>query len=132
MVGVVVITHGDLGEALLRSASGLVGPLAAVRAAGFGSGQPAAEVRSSVRAAADAVDDGEGVLFLVDLAGSTPCNACVAECATRSAEVLCGVNLPMLLKLASSDRTAGPAALASELERTAQRSILRGAELHKA
>ena len=132
MVGVVVITHGDLGEALLRSAGALVGTLPAVGAVAVASGQSAAEVRKTVSAAADAVDAGDGVLFLVDLAGSTPCNACVAECAARRAELLCGVNLPMLLKLASSDRATDPAVLAADLERTAQRSIRRGGELGKA
>jgi PTS system mannose-specific IIA component len=131
MVGVVVVTHGDLGAALVRSASGLVGALSGVTAVACSSGQPAAEVRRAIHAAADSVDAGGGVLFLVDLAGSTPCNACVAECAARSGDLLCGVNLPMLLKLASSDRGAGPAALATELERTARRSIRRGGELGK-
>jgi len=132
MVGVVLITHGDLGEALLRSASALVGPLPCIRAVAAASGQPAATVQDAVRQAADALDTGDGVLFLVDLAGSTPCNACAAECTRRRADLLCGVNLPMLLKLASADRGTDPATLASELERTAQRSIRRAAELGKA
>jgi PTS system mannose-specific IIA component len=132
MVGVVLITHGDLGEALLRSAVDLVGPLQGVRAVTVSSGAPAAAVRQAVRLAADALDTGDGVLFLVDLAGSTPCNACAQECARRRAELLCGVNLPMLLKLASVDRGGDPAALAAALENTALRSIRRGAELGKA
>ena len=132
MVGVVLITHGDLGEALLRSAAVLVGPLPAVRAVSAASGQPAATVQDAVRLAAEALDSGDGVLFLVDLAGSTPCNACALECTRRRAELLCGVNLPMLLKLASADRGTDPATLAAELERTAQRSIRRGADLGKA
>ena len=132
MVGVVVVTHGDLGAALLRSATGLVGALPALATVACSSGQPASEVREAVHGAADSVDGGDGVLFLVDLAGSTPCNACVAECATRTGDLLSGVNLPMLLKLASADRAAGPAALATELESTAQRSIRRGGGLGKA
>jgi mannose PTS system EIIA component len=132
MVGVVLITHGDTGEALLRSAAALVGALPGVRALAAASGQSASALGDAVRAAADGVDSGQGVLFLVDLAGSTPCNVCLLECARRRADLVCGVNLPMLLKLASSDRDADPAALAMDLERSALRSIRRAAELGKA
>lgn len=132
MVGVVVVTHGDLGNALLRSADGFVGALPAMRVVEVRSGQGAAEVQRAICAAAEEVDSGSGVLFLVDLAGSTPSNACASECAHRRADLLCGVNLPMLLKLSSVDRNTDPSTLATELERTAQRSIRRRSELGKA
>ena len=81
--------------------------------------------------ACDEVDQGAGVLLLVDVHGSTPFHAAMTMLdGTRPAEVLCGVNLPMLIKLANLDRTAGPAHRAGRgAARVGRRSIRLGSEL---
>ncbi len=81
--------------------------------------------------ACEDVDQGAGVLLLVDVHGSTPFHAAMTMLdGTRPAEVLCGVNLPMLIKLANLDRTQGPPiVLAEELRESGRRSIRLGSEL---
>jgi mannose/fructose-specific phosphotransferase system component IIA len=82
------------------------------------------------RACSD-VDDGAGVLILVDVYGSTPFHVAMAMLdGSGAAEVLCGVNLPMLLKLATLDRTRlSPAEMAQELYECGRRAIRIGSEL---
>jgi mannose/fructose-specific phosphotransferase system component IIA len=81
--------------------------------------------------ACEDVDQGVGVLLLVDVHGSTPFHAAMTMLdGTRPAEVLCGVNLPMLIKLTNLDRTQGPpVVLAEELRDAGRRSIRLGSEL---
>ena len=76
------------------------------------------------------MDDGAGVLLLVDVYGSTPFNVAMTMAdGTHSAEVVSGVNLPMLLKVATLDRcTLSPAALAAELQECGRRSIRIGSD----
>jgi len=65
----------------------------------------------------------EDVLFLVDLVGSTPAQLCCSRCDGRSGHVVTGVNLPMLLKLATADRATGPERLGGVLVATGTKSI---------
>ena len=64
----------------------------------------------------------EQVLFLVDLVGSTPARLCCGKCGDKG-HVVTGLNMPMLLKLATADRSCGPAALGSTLVLTGTKSI---------
>jgi len=68
------------------------------------------------------LESADDVLFLVDLEGSTPFNLCCRKCGGSSV-VLTGMNLPMLFKLATADRTHGAVALAEELRATGLKSI---------
>lgn len=65
----------------------------------------------------------EDVLFLVDLVGSTPAQLCCNKCDGKSGHVVTGVNMPMLLKLATADRSHGPESLGTELVVTGTKSI---------
>ncbi len=122
MVGVVVATHGKLAEELLRTAEQVVGPLLRVKAVGVDSS--AADPRLQVTSAIDEMDDGQGVLVLTDLFGGSPTNLCLSCLGSRHIEVITGVNLPMLLKLASmrTDKIALEP-LARDIVLTAQESI---------
>lgn len=125
-VGVVVVTHGPSAEDLVASAARLAGPLEAVRAVCVAATDAVERIAERVAWEAEQVDGGAGVLFLVDLPGSTPANVCLGEAAGRPGSVvLFGVNLPMLLKLETADRTCPPQVLAEQLETTAVRSIFR-------
>jgi PTS system mannose-specific IIA component len=101
MVGLVVATHGKLAEELLRTAEGIVGPLAQSEAVSVGSGSSMDEARARLGDAVRRVDAGDGVLVLTDMFGGTPANLALTFL-DEKLEVVTGVNLPMILKLATA------------------------------
>jgi PTS system mannose-specific IIA component len=100
MVGLVVATHGGLAEELLRTAAGIVGPLERCEALTISSGSSMEEAKTQLRQAIQRVDEGQGVLVLTDMFGGTPANLALTFLDDRI-EVVTGVNLPMILKLAT-------------------------------
>jgi mannose PTS system EIIA component len=131
LVGVVVITHGRAAEAMVSAARAILGKLPALGAVSAPVGAEMHALVEKISEACEDVDQGAGVLLLVDVHGSTPFHAAMTMLdGTRPAEVLCGVNLPMLIKLANLDRTQGPPiVLAEELRESGRRSIRLGSEL---
>jgi PTS system mannose-specific IIA component len=131
LVGLVVVTHGSSAECLLGAAAGLVGELPATASVTVALEDAFDEVVSRVEKACEEVDAGVGILILVDLHGSSPFQACLSMLdGTRPAEIVCGLNLPMLLKLATVDRRElRPAELATVLKDVGRRSIRLGSEL---
>jgi len=119
VTGVVIVAHGDTGKALLDVARSYVGGIDAYLV-----DVPLGEPRDvTARRIEDAcgILTADEVLFLVDLEGSTPFNVCKKRIG-RSA-ILSGVNLPMLFKLATVDRSRTAMELAEELRATGQKSI---------
>ena len=131
VVGVVVVTHDQAAVALVAAAFAIVGELPAVTAVCVGVGESFAKIVEKISRACEEVDQGPGVLLLVDVHGSSPFHAAMSMLdGTRPAEVLCGVNLPMLIKLATVDRRLiPPPSLAEELRDCGRRSIRLGSEL---
>jgi mannose/fructose-specific phosphotransferase system component IIA len=127
---VLVVTHGEAGTAMLAEATRLLGApaVAGVEALGVAAGESRDEIRARMAAAVRRLDAGRGVLVLVDLQGSTPCNCAVQiKKDGANAEILCGVSLPMLVKVAASDREhLTPHELAHEAAQTAIRSVRLG------
>ena len=101
MVGLVVATHGGLAEELLRTAEGIVGPLAQCEAVSVGAGLSMEDARARLGEAVRRVDAGAGVLVLTDMFGGTPANLALTFL-DENLEVVTGVNLPMILKLATA------------------------------
>jgi mannose PTS system EIIA component len=130
-VGVVVVTHDQAAVALVAAAFAIVGELPAVTAVCVGVGESFAKIVEKISRACEEVDQGAGVLLLVDVHGSSPFHAAMSMLdGTRPAEVLCGVNLPMLIKMATIDRRIHPPPLlAEELREAGRRSIRLGSEL---
>jgi PTS system mannose-specific IIA component len=130
-VGLVVVTHGGSGECLLAAAASIVGELAAATAVGVSMAEDFDNIVRRVGRACDEVDSGLGVVILVDIHGSSPFQACLAMLdGTRPAEIVCGVNLPMLLKLATIDRgELRPSEIAELVRDVGRRSIRLGSEL---
>jgi mannose/fructose-specific phosphotransferase system component IIA len=118
--GVVVVTHGAAAIDMVDAAESVVGKLD-VQTVSVKLGEPGKEVERRLEAAVDQLHT-EDVLFLVDLEGSTPFNLCCRKCG-GTAVVLSGMNLPMLFKLATADRSHGARALAEELQATGIKSI---------
>ncbi len=100
MVGVGVATHGQLAEELLRTASGIVGPMEHCEALSIDAASSMEQARTRLGDAIRRVDDGQGVLVLTDMFGGTPANLALTFLEDRI-EVVTGVNLPMILKLAT-------------------------------
>ena len=101
MIGLVIVTHGRLAEEFVFAMEHVVGPQAAVAAICIGPEDDMEKRRKDILAACAAVDSGSGVILLTDMFGGTPSNLAIAVMEQTHAEVIAGLNLPMLIKLAS-------------------------------
>ena len=99
-LGVVIITHGQLARELLNAAEMIVGDLPGFTAVSIGWHDDAEVAREAIAQALSRVDGGRGVLLLTDMFGGTPSNLALTFLDTGRIEVVTGVNLPMLIKLA--------------------------------
>jgi len=129
MVGLVVATHGRLGEELLATAAAVCGPLPQAVAVSVSSSQSPEEACRALSEAIGAVDAGEGVLVLTDMFGGTPANLALGLGDARI-EVVTGVNLPMILKLSTARAQGAPlAATAEMLAAYGQKNIARASQM---
>ncbi|WP_242346245.1 PTS sugar transporter subunit IIA [Anaeromyxobacter terrae] len=129
MVGLVVATHGSLAEELLRTAEGIVGRLEQSEAVSIGAGSSMEDCRTRLGEAVKRVDTGEGVLVLTDMFGGTPANLALTFLDDKL-EVVTGVNLPMVLKLATARaENLGLHATAELLTGYGQKNITLASEL---
>ncbi|HEX5093050.1 MAG TPA: PTS fructose transporter subunit IIA [Burkholderiales bacterium] len=102
MIGVLLITHGTIGEALLASAGQILGaPPAQAAAIGVVGGEEPDAVLARARAAAQRLDQGDGVLVLTDMFGATPCNVASRMLELGRIEGVSGASLPMLVRVLS-------------------------------
>jgi PTS system mannose-specific IIA component len=102
MIGVLLVTHGTIGEALLASAGQILGaPAAQAAAIGVAPGDDPAEALARARAEAQRLDQGDGVLVLTDMFGATPCNVAGRMLEDGRIEGVSGVSLPMLVRVLS-------------------------------
>lgn len=124
MIGKLILTHGGLARELLSAAQVISGRLAGFEALSLDWNDTFDEARAKVRAALDRLDDGDGVLILTDMYGGTPSNVAVTFLETRKVEVLTGVNLPMVLRLAcQAEEPKGLDEMAHWLQSKGQRSL---------
>ncbi|GBQ13569.1 PTS sugar transporter subunit IIA [Swaminathania salitolerans] len=105
MIGIVLVTHGSLAQSLLEIVTHVVGPQAQIATLGVLPDDDVVIARARLTAAIRAVDSGDGVLLLTDIFGSTPSNVALSLRVEGRIEVLAGVNVPMLVKLAKTRRT---------------------------
>lgn len=101
MIGLVVVSHGRLAEEFLSAAEHVVGPQEAIKAVSIGPDDDMEKRRQDILDAAKEVNTGDGVIILTDMFGGTPSNLAISVMEKANAEVVAGVNLPMLIKLAS-------------------------------
>ncbi len=106
MIGIVLIAHGALGLALRDAMEHVVGAQAQVATVSVGPEDDVSAVRDEVNRCIDVVDTGDGALLLTDMFGGTPSNVAVSLIDRGGVEIISGVNLPMLVKLAKA-RAAG-------------------------
>ncbi|MHA1571838.1 MAG: PTS sugar transporter subunit IIA, partial [Alphaproteobacteria bacterium] len=101
MIGLVLVTHGRLANEFLAALEHVVGPQNQVTAISIGPDDDMERRRMEILDAAKAMDSGRGVVVLTDMFGGTPSNLAISIMDQGSIEVIAGVNLPMLIKLAS-------------------------------
>ncbi len=101
MVGILIVSHGRLAEALISSVQFLVGDLERVKGISIWPKDGKEEVKNRIQKGVGEVNDGDGVVILTDLLGGTPTNLSLSFVQHEKVEVVTGVNLPMLLTLSS-------------------------------
>jgi PTS system mannose-specific IIA component len=99
MIGLVLVTHGQLAAEFVRAMEHVVGPQEAVEAICIGPEDDMEARRADIARAVAAVDQGRGVILLTDLFGGTPSNLAISLMEPGRVEVIAGVNLPMLIRL---------------------------------
>jgi PTS system mannose-specific IIA component len=101
MIGLVIVTHGRLAAEFVSAMEHVVGPQSGVQAVCIGPEDDMEHRRNDILRAAAAVEEGQGVILLTDMFGGTPSNLAISVMEQTHAEVIAGLNLPMLIKLAS-------------------------------
>ena len=107
MIGLILVTHGRLAEEFVAATEHVVGSQRNIHAISIGPDDDIEQRRRDILAAVEAVDDGSGVILLTDMFGGTPSNLAISVMDKNRIEVIAGVNLPMLIKLASVRNSEG-------------------------
>jgi PTS system mannose-specific IIA component len=100
MIGLVLVTHGKLAEEFRHALEHVVGQQSALETVCIGPDDDMDQRRLDIVDAVNRADDGHGVIILTDMFGGTPSNLSISVMDTARIEVIAGVNLPMLIKLA--------------------------------
>lgn len=101
MIGMVIVTHGGLATEFRAALEHIHGPQEKMDVISIGPDDDMETRRDDILAAIKGVDDGDGVILLTDMFGGTPSNLAISVMEDAKVEVIAGVNLPMLIKLAS-------------------------------
>lgn len=102
MIGMILVTHGNLAEEFVHAMEHVVGDQADVETVCIGPNDDMERRRSEIADAITKVDSGEGVIVLTDLFGGTPSNLAISLMQAGRVEVIAGINLPMLIRLAKA------------------------------
>jgi PTS system mannose-specific IIA component len=129
VIGVVVVTHGQLANELVNAAEMIVGDLPHFAAVSIGWHDEVNDARVDIERAIERVRGEDGVLVLTDMFGGTPSNLGMTFLETNRVEVITGVNLPMLIKLASIKRSSDLNAIAREMREHGRNAIWVASEL---
>ena len=130
MIGTLSLTHGGAAKELLAAAQKIAGSLPGFEALCLDWNEPLDDLKSEVRLAVARLDAGQGVLILTDMFGSTPCNVASSFLLEGRVEVLSGVNLPMVMRLACQPRQEGNLKeLARWLQAKTQKSVCLASDL---
>ena len=116
MIGIVLVTHGKLAREFVAALEHVVGPQKQAAAVCIEADDDMEKKREEILASISSCDSGQGVVLLTDMFGGTPSNLAISVMDRARVEVIAGVNLPMLVKLASVrvDRTMAEAVAACQ------------------
>ena len=123
MVGIIVIGHGRVAVEMVQTLESVFGSIDALEAIATSYDDPPEEIRARVAAAVRRVDRGQGVIILTDMLGDTPTNQSLAVARESGAEVVAGVNMPILIKLTTARDQMDAHTLAGFIQRYGQDHI---------
>jgi PTS system mannose-specific IIA component len=127
-IGVVLVTHGSLGKALMETSAFIVGHRKNLTCVSVNASDDVEEVRRLIHRSIDEVKGEKGTILLVDMFGGTPSNISLSFLSESQVEVVTGVNLPMLTKLASLEPNLGLPEVAARLRDYGRQHIKVAAE----
>ena len=123
MIGLLIVTHCDLGKELVSAAEFIVGKLEAVETVSINEASDSERILKTIEAKISMLDQGEGVLILTDMFGGTPSNLSLSFLEKDSIEVLTGVNLPMIIAIAQNRSRLKLDELAEQAQEAGKMSI---------
>jgi PTS system mannose-specific IIA component len=124
-IGGVVVSHGQLATELLSAAETIVGPIENIHAVSIGWHDDVEMAKDVIKRAIKQADQGRGVIVLTDMFGGTPTNISAMFLKENEVEIVTGVNLPMIIKFATTETDAVLNAIAKEIEEQGKQSIHR-------
>lgn len=125
MIGLVLVSHGQLGQVLLTTATEIVGPIEPATALTIERHQACEDIQARLEKTILEMDEGHGILVLADMFGGTACNVSLRIIESHSVEVVTGMNLPMLLKFSTERKQNNDlTALSQLLKYYGQRNIM--------
>lgn len=124
-IGGVIVSHGQVATELLAAAETVVGDLSNITAVSIGWHDDVEMAKDEISRAINRVSQGAGVLVLTDMFGGTPTNISAMFIKENEVEIVTGVNLPMVIKLASYNRETTLTELAKEVEEQGKQAIYR-------
>lgn len=116
MIGIVIVAHGGLAGEYLAAVEHVVGKQSGILAITIEPDHDRTAKQAEICAAADEVDQGDGVVVVTDMFGGSPSNLSLMACAPDNRRIVYGANLPMLIKLAKSRHMTVPDAVRTALE----------------
>ncbi|MBE9529156.1 MAG: PTS sugar transporter subunit IIA [Proteobacteria bacterium] len=131
MTGAVIITHGNLADALCKTAESITGHAEGVKVVPVDKSDNTDEIRAVLATAVDDVDSGEGVIIFTDMFGGTPSNIALSLLNDGSVEVITGVNLPLLIKFFCNRSDSSLGELADMLKEYGRESIVLAGDILK-
>ena len=129
LVGALVVTHGQLGQELVSAAQAIVGEISYIAAVSIGWDDDVDESKKKIEQAVAEVDQGKGVLILTDMFGGTPSNLSLPLLKRNEVDIVTGVNLPMVIKVANQPGTDSLSELVTKVKKQGQSHISIASEL---
>ena len=123
MIGLVIVTHGGLAQEFRAALEHVHGPQLQIETISIGPDDDMEVRRNDILTAIKAVDSGDGAILLTDMFGGTPSNLAISVMEQARVEVVAGVNLPMLVKLASVRGESGLEEAITEAQEAGRRYI---------
>jgi PTS system mannose-specific IIA component len=123
MIGLLIVTHSNLGKELLNAAEFIVGRLDAAEAVSITQTADSEQIRKMIEEKVSVLDKGEGVLILTDMFGGTPSNISLSFLKKDMVEVLTGVNLPMVIAISQARAEMNLSKLAEMAQEAGKTSI---------
>lgn len=129
MIGGIIVTHGRLAIELVTAAEMIVGEIKHIIAVSIGWNDELEQGLKEIEQAIKKVNQGDGVLILTDMFGGTPTNVAMTFSQPGKVEIITGVNLPMIIKLASQQKDESLNVLAGKVREQGQKNIYIASEV---